>query len=443
MKKLLPLILIFAFNLSAQVKTPLKQSTKPAPAAALVEENLLNLPPGLTITDTTTADFQTGTATNVDLTTSPNNIILAKPSVLDQQNQTASTSGTGFNNTQWLGQTFVAGMTGNLAKIEMGLFCASCSGTDQPITVEIRTTTGSPALPTSTVLATTIMPGFNSGTQTTLTATFATPAAVTAGTTYAYTLRLATNRTGTYASVFGNAPTDYGSGNRVVSTNSGGVWSVPTSGGIARDLVFRTFIENGFTAPGDFVSGLKDANPVFHQTVTWDSLSWNSSIPANTAISFQLAASNNPAGPFNFVGPDGTSGTFYTTSGVSLLGAFDNNRYLKYRAFFSTTDAAQTPVLNDVTIGYSTIGPTAAHVSVSGRVTSSSGRGIPFSTVILTDVSGSTRSARTNNFGYFRFSDVTAGQVYVFNVLAKNYSFAPQVVSVSDEVTELIFVANE
>lgn len=438
MKKLLPLlILFFVFNLSAEVTTTL---TKPTPAAG---ENLPSLPPGFTITDTTAADFQTGTATNVDLTGSPDNVVLARPSFPDQENQVASTSGTGLNTTQWLGQTFVPGVSGNLAKIEMVLFCASCSGTDQPITVEIRTTTGSPALPTSTVLATTTIPGFNNGASSTLTASFATPPALTAGTTYAYTLRLAVNRTGTYAAVFGNAPTDYANGNRVVSTNSGGTFTVPTSGGIARDLVFRTFMDNGFAATGDFVSGIKEAILPPGQTVTWDSLSWNGTTPANTSIVFQLAASNDPAGPFNFVGPDGTSATFYTNSGTGLLGVFNNNRYIKYKAYLSSADPVQTPVLNDVTIEYSTVSPTAANVSLSGRVTTSSGRGIPYATVILTDADGSARSATTNNFGYFRFGEVGSGRTYVVGVRAKGRTFAAQVVPVSDDVAGLTFVPVE
>src|SRR6185295_11341541 len=158
-------------------------------------------------TDTTQADFAAGTTNNTDVNSSPGDVVLLNPANVDQVQSVASTSGTGLNTTQWLGQTFVPGVTGQLAKIDMALFCASCSGTDQPITVEVRTTTGSPALPTSTVLATTTLPGFNSGSSSTFSAVFASPATLTAGTTYAYTLRLVTNRTGTYAAVFGNAPT--------------------------------------------------------------------------------------------------------------------------------------------------------------------------------------------------------------------------------------------
>jgi len=301
-------------------------------------------------TDTTQADFVAGTTNNTDVTTSPGNVILLNPANVDQVQSVASTSGTGLNTTQWLGQTFVPGVTGKLARIDMALFCASCSGTDQPITVEIRTTTGSPALPTSTVLATTTIAGFNSGASSTFSAIFASPATLTAGTTYAYTLRLVTNRTGTYAAVFGNAPTDYANGNRVVSTNSGGTWTVPTSGGIARDLVFTTFMQTGNAPSGDFVSSVKDSNPPFSGTTQWGTLSWNATVPANTTLQFQVAASNNFGGPFNFVGPNGTAGTFFT-NGASLS-QFNGFRYLKYKAFFTTTDGTLTPTLSDVTICY-------------------------------------------------------------------------------------------
>ncbi|MFL6281720.1 MAG: PA domain-containing protein [Pyrinomonadaceae bacterium] len=299
-------------------------------------------------TDTTQADFAAGVTNNTDVNTSPGDVVLLNPANPDQVQSVATNSGTGLNTTQWLGQTFVPGVTGKLAKIDMALFCASCSGTDQPITVEIRTTTGSPALPTSTVLATTTIPGFNSGTSSTLTASFATPATLTAGTTYAYTMRLVTNRTGTYAAVFGNGPTDYANGNRVISTNSGASWTVPTSTGIARDLVFTTYMQTGNAASGDFVSSLKDSNPPFAGTSQWGTLSWNATVPAGTTLQFQAAASNNFGGPFNFVGPNGTAGTFFT-NGASLS-QFNGFRYLKYKAFFTTTDGTLTPTLADVTI---------------------------------------------------------------------------------------------
>ncbi len=304
------------------------------------------------VTDTTQADFAAGTTSNTDVNTSPGDVVLLNPANTDQTQTVASTSGTGLNTTQWLGQTFVPGVTGKLARIDMALFCASCSGTDQPITVEIRTTDSSSgtALPTSTVLATTTIAGFNSGASSTFSAIFATPATLTAGTSYAYTMRLVTNRTGTYAAVFGNAPTDYPNGNRVVSTNSGASWTVPTSTGIARDLVFTTFMQTGNAPSGNFTSSLKDSNPPFAGTTQWGTLSWNANVPAGTTLQFQVAASNSFGGPFSFVGPDNTAGTFFTNGGS--LSQFNGFRYLKYKAFFTTTDGTLTPSLHDVTICY-------------------------------------------------------------------------------------------
>src|SRR5207253_3665209 len=79
-------------------------------------------------------------------------------------------------------------------------------------------------------------------------------------------------------------------------------------------------------------------------------------VPAGTTLQFQAAASNSFGGPFNFVGPDGTSGTFFT-NGASLS-QFNGFRYLKYKAFFTTTDGTLTPALQDATVCYNN--PSAA-----------------------------------------------------------------------------------
>jgi hypothetical protein len=99
---------------------------------------------------------------------------------------------------------------------------------------------------------------------------------------------------------------------------------------------------------------LKDADPSNGATVTWTTLSWNATTPANTTLKFQAAASNNPNGPFNFVGPDGTAGTFFTVSGT-LLTQFNGNRFLKYKAYLSTTANGVTPTLADVTLCFSNV----------------------------------------------------------------------------------------
>jgi hypothetical protein len=74
-------------------------------------------------------------------------------------------------------------------------------------------------------------------------------------------------------------------------------------------------------------------------------------------------------------------------------------------------------------------------------VSASKGRGLARACVFLTNQSGETRAAITDSSGYFRFDDVAGGETYVLTVVSKRYLFAPQVVSVTEELTELNFTA--
>jgi subtilisin-like proprotein convertase family protein len=87
--------------------------------------------------------------------------------------------------------------------------------------------------------------------------------------------------------------------------------------------------------------------------------------------------------------------------------------------------------------------PVAAHVSVGGIVTDSTGRPLPRVNVLLTDSQGNTRSVKSNNFGYFRFEDTAVGQSYTLNAQAKGYTFVPQIVTVNDEIADLNLTAQQ
>ncbi len=87
------------------------------------------------------------------------------------------------------------------------------------------------------------------------------------------------------------------------------------------------------------------------------------------------------------------------------------------------------------------LAPVAASVSVSGRVMAQDGRGIRNAIVTMTDSSGNVRLYRTSSFGYFSFDEVEVGQTYVFQVISKQFTFAPQVLTINDDLTELNFTA--
>ncbi|MGI8642086.1 MAG: carboxypeptidase-like regulatory domain-containing protein [Pyrinomonadaceae bacterium] len=86
--------------------------------------------------------------------------------------------------------------------------------------------------------------------------------------------------------------------------------------------------------------------------------------------------------------------------------------------------------------------PTAASVTVGGRVLTIAGRGIANARISMTDVNGEIRLARTNPFGYYRFANVSPGATYVFSAAHKRFEFAPQVIIVTQELADFDFVAS-
>lgn len=88
--------------------------------------------------------------------------------------------------------------------------------------------------------------------------------------------------------------------------------------------------------------------------------------------------------------------------------------------------------------------PTAATVSVGGRVLTMNGRGIMNVRLSLTDSSGQVRTATTTSFGYYRFDDVQAGETYILSASGKHYTFSQplQVLNINGETDAVDFIAN-
>ncbi len=87
------------------------------------------------------------------------------------------------------------------------------------------------------------------------------------------------------------------------------------------------------------------------------------------------------------------------------------------------------------------LAPTAAGVSLAGRVSTADGRGLRNAVVYLTDSSGATRTTRTGSFGFYSFEGIAAGQTVTIVVSAKLYEFAPRVLSVSENLSNVDFTA--
>jgi hypothetical protein len=88
--------------------------------------------------------------------------------------------------------------------------------------------------------------------------------------------------------------------------------------------------------------------------------------------------------------------------------------------------------------------PTAANVVVGGQIKTADGRGIKNVSVTITFPGGQTRTALSGAFGYYRFDDIPAGEVYLFSAAAKRFTFAQpsQARQISDDTQDIDFVAD-
>lgn len=96
------------------------------------------------------------------------------------------------------------------------------------------------------------------------------------------------------------------------------------------------------------------------------------------------------------------------------------------------TDVVISNSHSDIVCG---LAPTAAPVSLSGRVTDGSGRGLPSVVVTITDGQGFAKSARTNSFGFYSIKGIPAGESYIVGASARGHRFPPRFVSLTESVS--------
>jgi hypothetical protein len=115
-------------------------------------------------------------------------------------------------------------------------------------------------------------------------------------------------------------------------------------------------------------------------------------------------------------------------------------------------DSTSPPVTTNATVGFfktgspvnvqvqGPAGAVVAGVNVSGRVSSSSGRALRNAKVTInnTGLGGVSQTVSTNQFGYFRFTNVQPGVTYSITAFAKGYSFGSQQVQVDGNVTGIV-----
>ena len=138
----------------------------------------------------------------------------------------------------------------------------------------------------------------------------------------------------------------------------------------------KSFIYGGVLAGGGRASDTWSLGPAYRSTgfftsrtfdsgganVNWNTLSWvPTSQPALTTLRFQIAASNDPAGPWNYLGPNCAGNTYYTVSGTATCTSQDGMRYLRVQGNFLSSNNLNTPSLDSSTIDY-TVAPSDPYI---------------------------------------------------------------------------------
>lgn len=133
--------------------------------------------------------------------------------------------------------------------------------------------------------------------------------------------------------------------------NQGDIRLTPTSGN--RYQLSGSLDSSTFTFPAG----------INFYTIAWLPQGQPSQTGTNS-VKFQVA-SNTDNVTWDYVGPDGTSATYYTLTNNTLHSSHDGDTYMRYRAYLQTTNNRYTPTVSSVSFVYDTDcqGPGYTHFS--------------------------------------------------------------------------------
>lgn len=84
------------------------------------------------------------------------------------------------------------------------------------------------------------------------------------------------------------------------------------------------------------------------RNIIWEPLAQPEDTGVNSVL-FQIATDNSPnPASWEFIGPDGASTTFYTTTSTLIYNGNNGRRYMRYRVYLNTEDDRYTPMLSEV-----------------------------------------------------------------------------------------------
>lgn len=117
-------------------------------------------------------------------------------------------------------------------------------------------------------------------------------------------------------------------------------------GVLSLNKISENFVSSGYLESSSFDTGsLSNFKKVIWQPET---------APVQTgenSIRVQIAT-NNDNTTWDFLGPDGTSSSYYTSANQNINSIHSGHRYLRYRIYLSTLDTAYSPIISDMSITF-------------------------------------------------------------------------------------------
>ena len=236
--------------------------------------------------------------------------------------------------------------------------------------------------------------------------------------------------------------------NTIIAQNVGNF----TGGAIGSDLtgtagsftsLGNNLIGDNFSAPDSFpASNFNGSQPQIN--VNGDLV--GSSLAGGQVINPLLGNLQNNGGPTNSRLLSLLSPALNTGTPCVVLNVCVNNPLGKNPSMALTTDQRGAGYSRQQNSGVemgateTPLAPTAAEVSISGRVFNGDGNPVSRATVNIIDSLGVTHKSVTNSFGYFKISGITAGETVVLQTSHKQYHFDSQILTPADDITDLVVI---
>ncbi|MFA6554394.1 MAG: carboxypeptidase regulatory-like domain-containing protein [Candidatus Paceibacterota bacterium] len=133
-------------------------------------------------------------------------------------------------------------------------------------------------------------------------------------------------------------------------TDNNLVDTATSSGDILLKDLFGSYDVN---ATGTLESSIFDTGT----TSNFYTISWNPNsqpiLSGETSVKMQFATNASSSGSaWNYFGPDGTSGTYYTVPGSPINIVHNGDEYVRYKTYLTTETATVTPKVSDVFFSY-------------------------------------------------------------------------------------------